>query len=60
MDVDYTAVKRMVETESPSARADYPEMRMMKDRIWSPGKRSLGAPSTLNHRQILPSLIILE
>jgi ATP-dependent Clp protease ATP-binding subunit ClpC len=24
MDVDYTAVKRMVETESPSARADYP------------------------------------
>jgi len=24
MDVDYAAVKRMVETESPSARADYP------------------------------------
>jgi ATP-dependent Clp protease ATP-binding subunit ClpC len=47
MDVDYTAVKRMVETESPSARADYPRDEDDEGQgFGAQGKGPSGAPST--------------
>ncbi len=57
MDVDYQSVKRMVEAESPGARADYPRDEEDETQgFGSPGKGQSGAPSSAKPSSDTPVL----
>ena len=61
LDVDYQSVRRMVEADSPSAKADFPGMKMMKVRVSAdPGRDNPPLLLLQNHHLTHLFLIILE